>query len=514
MLARLGRDLPQWLRQPITLAQARARVRHGLATRESRFLRLMDRTVYSHPQSPYRALLRHIGCEPGDLRELVRRQGLEPALRSLTERGVYVTYDELKGRQPIVRGSLTVKPSAAHFDNPLLHPHIPMQTGGSGGRPVAVHQTLALNTELAEMDALTWDAHGVFEHTKACWTDNPITRLLIPAKLGRPLSYWFYRHQPLARPARAGTAYLRALYRLGGTPFPVVRHVDLDEVDRLAWWLERESRERGPICIAMTPSAAVRVARAACDAGRSLDRVTFAPRSEAVTEARHRNIAASGAGLIVDYGSLEVMSVAASCPHGTVADDLHLYTHRHAVIQRRREAMAGGPLVDALLFTSLSAQASKICFNAELGDYADLEERRGECCALGGLGLTTHLSRIRSFEKLTGEGVTVAASDVLRVIEEVLPARFGGASIDYQLVEQDDARSLPRLVLRAHPRVGPIDEVAIRRTLLEEFARGNLVDRNVASTWERARTIEIRREPPLASRAGKILPFHRDPQPR
>jgi hypothetical protein len=252
------------------------------------------------------------------------------------------------------------------------------------------------------------------------------------------------------------------------------------------------------------------VASAASEAGLRLDRVTIAPRSEAVTEARRANIAASGARLIVDYASREMMSVAAACVHGTAADDLHLYTHRHALIQRKRELFAGGPSVSAMLFTSLTDAAAKILLNSELGDSADIEERPGDCCALGGLGLTTHISNIRSFEKLTGEGVTVAGSHLLRVLEEILPARFGGSSVDYQLVEQDDARSLPSLVLRVHPRVGLVDESAMRAAILAELQRGNQVDKNVALTWGRAGTIRIHREAPLATRAGKVLPFHLD----
>ena len=76
-------------------------------------------------------------------------------------------------------------------------------------------------------------------------------------------------------------------------------------------------------------------------------------------------------------------------------------------------------------------------------------------------GLTTHLSTIRSFEKLTGEGVTVAGAHLLQVVEELFRPRFGGSSIDYQLVEQEDDRSLPRIVLRIHPRVGAVDEWAL-----------------------------------------------------
>jgi hypothetical protein len=39
---------------------------------------------------------------------LVRRDGLEDALRALYRAGVYLTVDEFKGRRPIVRGGQTI----------------------------------------------------------------------------------------------------------------------------------------------------------------------------------------------------------------------------------------------------------------------------------------------------------------------------------------------------------------------------------------------------------------------
>ena len=308
--------------------------------------------------------------------------------------------------------------------------------------------------------------------------------------------------------ARVGAAYLRGLLRLGGVAFPAVAHCDLDMADRMAGWLARAARRHGPILITLTTSAAVRVARAATASGLDLSRVTFAPRSEALTEARRRNIEASGARAFGDYGSREMMSVAVSCPNGVAADDFHVYSNRHALIRHRRELLAGGPAVDAMLFTSLTDAAAKILLNAEMGDYAEVEQREGACCALGELGLTTHISNVLSFEKLTGEGVTVPGSSLLRVLEEVLPDRFGGSSVDYQLVETEDESSLTRVVLRAHPRLGPIDEAAARQALLAELDHGNVIDQNIARIWKRAGTIEVRREPPLATRAGKVLPFH------
>ena len=92
----------------------------------------------------------------------------------------------------------------------------------------------------------------------------------------------------------------------------------------------------------------------------------------------------------------------------------------------------------------------------DTGDFGEVEEQACEC-ALGALGLTTHLRGIRSFEKLSGEGTTFVHTDLLRVLEEVLPARFGGAGDDYQVVETEQAEGILRLELAVSPRVGAVD---------------------------------------------------------
>jgi hypothetical protein len=57
------------------------------------------------------------------------------------------------------------------------------------------------------------------------------------------------------------------------------------------------------------------------------------------------------------------------------------------------------------------------------------------------------------------------------------------------------------------PEVGEIDEDAIRTALLDELGRGSAVDQYQAGIWRNAQTIQIRRESPLSTRAGKVLPF-------
>ena len=127
---------------------------------------------------------------------------------------------------------------------------------------------------------------------------------------------------------------------------------------------------------------------------------------------------------------------------------------------------------------------------------------------LGQLGLRTHLSEIRSFEKLTGEGASFARGNVQRILEETLPARFGGTSVDYQLAEEESSDSATRLVLRISPSVGPLDDAAVRATLWDELGREGVVERHNAEVWRQVGTVQISREPPLATKAGKILPFH------
>src|SRR5688572_25074891 len=83
MLARLTRDLPIFLRHPVTFARAAAKVQEQLRFREQRFLAVVERGIFANPRSPYLWLLRQAGCESGDLRKLVRELGLEGALAQL-----------------------------------------------------------------------------------------------------------------------------------------------------------------------------------------------------------------------------------------------------------------------------------------------------------------------------------------------------------------------------------------------------------------------------------------------
>jgi hypothetical protein len=118
MLARLTRDLPGFLRSPVTAEQAATSVKRRLETRSERFLETVARTIYGHAPSPYLRLLRAADCELGDLQDLVRREGIEGALAHIADQGIYVSFDEFKGRRQIVRGSERFAVAESDFDNP------------------------------------------------------------------------------------------------------------------------------------------------------------------------------------------------------------------------------------------------------------------------------------------------------------------------------------------------------------------------------------------------------------
>ena len=516
MLARLTRDLPGWLRMPLTLDAAQARIRHGLATRDARFLDVAERAIYYHPRSPYRALLRNAGCTLGDLRALVAGEGGEGALAQLSAQGVYVTVDEMKGRLPIVRGSFRATPRDTDFDNPVAPFHLLSFTGGSGGRPSRVRRSLDLLDELTDLDLIFAEVHGHIGVTPVVCFENPIDRLLRHVRAGADTMHWLYPVEPLSWQIHVLRAYVGTLARLAGRHLPPPVYLGVDEAPAFAAWLADRVAQTGPVLCVTTPSAAVRAAVAAVAAGRSLQGVTFTLRGEAVTAARRRDIEAAGAYVFTLYGAAEAVTMTASCPNPVASDDGHIMAHRFALTSRDRPIWEGGPVVSALQVTTLTDAAPKICFNTHLGDCGDIEVRTPDCCGFGALGFTTHLSNVRSFEKLTGEGMTVVGANFTRLIEEDLPARFGGSSVDYQLVEQENAAGLTELVLRVHPRIGPVDETALRNALLADLERGDTIDRHVAQVWRRLETIRISREPPLATPAGKIYPFRiaRGPSPR
>ena len=68
-------------------------------------------------------------------------------------------------------------------------------------------------------------------------------------------------------------------------------------------------------------------------------------------------------------------------------------------------------------------------------------------------GFTLQARDIFSYGKVTCQGITMYASDLIELLETTLPAQFGGSPGDYQLVELEGAGQT-EMVLRVSPRPG------------------------------------------------------------
>jgi len=61
--AHLAVRLPGYLYRTIDLEGGSALIRRRIEEREASFLELTQRAIYAQPDSPYRALLEHAGCD-------------------------------------------------------------------------------------------------------------------------------------------------------------------------------------------------------------------------------------------------------------------------------------------------------------------------------------------------------------------------------------------------------------------------------------------------------------------
>ena len=141
-----------------------------------------------------------------------------------------------------------------------------------------------------------------------------------------------------------------------------------------------------------------------------------------------------------------------------------------------------------------------------MDDYGDVSfENCG--CPLHAYGYTTHLKNIRSYRKLTGEGVTLLGSDLIEIIEQVLPARSGGTPLDYQFREMEDPDGFTRLYLVIHPRLEIADEQQVIQTILQALRSSSASDA-VRTVWQQTGTLRIKRAEPIWTKNGKLLPLH------
>jgi hypothetical protein len=514
MYARFTRGLAGFLRRRISVEEARAMLRERLARREDSFLRLVERGIYGYPRSPYLPLLEVAGCQFGDLRNMVRADGLDATLQKLREAGVYVTFEEFKGREPIVRGGRTIPVQARDFDNPYLSTSYYARSGGTTGAGTRVPIDLDHIVENSSQDLLTYAAHGLLgvptATTYGAFPDGFGT-LLIRIPSGQIPRRWFSPiagrdfHVPLRQ--RAATEYVLLLARLMGTRLPRPELVRFDQAAVVARWVAATLKTEGRCLVRGHVSTAVRVVVAAESEGLDMTGAVFMGGGEPPTPAKVREITRRHARWIPNYVFTEAGRVGTGCARPLDPTDVHFMRDTLALIQHPRQAPGTDIMVDAFHFTTLSPKAPKLLLNVESDDYGVLE-RRSCGCPFDELGLTDHIRQIYSFRKLTGEGVTLIGSEMTRILEEVLPARLGGSPLDYQLLEEEDERGLTKLSLVISPRIAIADERSVIEIVQRALAEGGMAADSAQAVWREAQTLRVKRMEPIGTARGKLMPLH------
>jgi hypothetical protein len=512
--ARLLWRMPRWLRRPVTLHEARATLAERLRCRAETFLATVRRGIFAYPRRPYARLLALAGCEYGDLEGLVRHEGLEGALATLFRRGVYLTVDELKGRRPVTRGSARFEITPQQLRNPLVGRDLTLYTGGSGGRRTPVPVVFDFLRERAVDQLIEIDARGAARWRHAIWTvpgGMPLALILWYTAAGQRLDRWFLQIDPRHADLPPRYRWVQGLLRVGGflarVDLPAPTSAPLDDPLPVARWMaDCLARGETPHLWSF-PSSVLRLCRAAEAAGLHLRGAQFTVSGEPLTPPRVAAIDRIGARVASVYGTAETYAIGLSCQHPRDADDMHVVSDLAALIQAGAEGDAAGFPADALLFTSLRPAAPLLLINASLGDQGQLDDHA--CgCPLAAVGWTRHVREIRSFEKLNAGGVTFLDVDVATVLDDLLPARFGGGPADYQLLEEEDAEGQPRVTLLVDPRLGALDEHAVAETFFTALAGIGDAERVAQLQWRQAGWLGVRRERPNLTGAGKILHLH------
>jgi len=511
---RFALGLRNFLKEQISLEQSREIIRERLQNREGSLLAIVKKAIYENKSSPYLKLLRSAGCEFDDFKQMVVSEGIEPALRKLSKESIYITVDEFKGKKEVIRGSETFSFKEKDFDNPFLSQYFEARSGASRSAGTRILFDFDFLAQESVYYSAILDANHAYGDPFSLWVPilpggGPLIMLLF-RKGGKPPVKWF---SPVDEKGfmpslkhRLGNNYIVWVGKAFGAKWSGPDYVAMDEALIVARWIAQTLKELGGCCLNTYVSAAVRVCQAARENNLDISGAKFIVSGEPLTQTKIREIESVGATAFCYYWFTEAGFIGGSCPNSTEGD-MHLYKDSVAVIQHQREVPHAKVSVDAFLFTSLLPSAPKVLLNVESGDYGEIDTR--SCgCRFDDLGLIDHIYNVRGFDKLTSAGMTFVGTDLIRIIEEVLPAKFGGAYTDYQMVEEEDDKGHTRMSVIVSPEVGPIDEEELIQTIINELRKGEDTQRMMAEVWLQAKTLRVKRNRPLTTARGKLLPLH------
>jgi hypothetical protein len=487
-------------------------IRHQLENREGIFLDTTRRVIFANPRNPYHEMFRLAGCAFEDLEHAVNKDGLEATLAVLHRQGVFLTHDEFKGKAPIVRAGRHIPARTSDFRNPLYTGLTESSSSGSRSKGTKTPQSTEYRLyrearSLFRDRGLGLGGFARVELKPILPSGAGLWAGLRARREGHKVERWYAVGGTL-RDSGHYRWLTHGMVRLGnllGSEAPLPTYLPPNDFAPVSEWIARRRLKGGACLVNSFTSSAVRVAAAAMDKGLDIRGTLFLVGGEALSDAKRAVIERTGAEVYPCYALTEVGLVGHACRQMKTGNCVHLFHDSLAVISHHRRAPLSDTEVNSLLFTSLLPFAPLVLINAEMDDNAVIEPSRCECM-FSRFGFTQQVRDISSFGKLTGQGMTLVGTDVVRILEEVLPAQMGGGPGDYQLVEHEGS-SQTQLTLRVSPRVRVSSAEKIRGCFLNELRKyygGTLAVR----TWSHAEGVDVVIAEPFSTITGKVLPLH------
>ena len=506
--SRMAIGIAQTMRTPLP-TDPEERIRERFQRREQSFLELTERVVFRKPDHPYAAMFRLAGCEFGDLEAMVRRDGLEPVLLRLRREGVYLTHQEWKGKQPIVRGGREIAGSPESFRNPFVRGWMQTSSSGSSGRPVTAPRSLDAWVHNASYRDLRVKEFGldrrcVIELKPILPFGAGLQTVIHAHRMGAPVDRWFSLGSTFSGSGhyRMMTRAMLVLANMMGARAPFPSYLPPNDFLPVVQHIARRRSEGRECVVQGFTSPLVRVAGTALAKGVDISGTTFMCGGEALTPGKLDVFEAAGARAYASYVITEVSHVGMPCP-AMKGNTVHLLQDSVATIVYRRPSPYGeGIPVDSLHFTTLQRHAPLVFINVEMDDQGQLLPATCDC-ALSRIGFRTLVTDINSFGKMSPQGMTFHGTDLQRVLEVDLPARLGGELGDYQLVECEAENQQTQLRLYVSPRVGLCDPERAGKVFLEVM-RPQWGGALATGQWIHTGGLEVVVAEPFATRTGKV----------
>jgi len=360
--SRLALDLRIFLQNRITLEQSKRVLKERLRIREQNFITLVQKGIYQNPRNPFCRMLRAAGCEFGDIETMVNGNGIEPTLQKLLAEGVYLSWEEFKGKKDVVRGSSRFQFKQRDLDNPFIPGWYEGRSSGSrsGGTRTKFDLKNRLEKSYYRLPMLA--ASNAMDYPLGCWKEVPpsmngISNVLEFWIAGKPIARWFStvdeRQVKSSLRDRLALRYILYGGRLWGAKLARPEYINLGDAHKISRWMADTRKQFGGCSLSSSVSSAIKVCHAAMEHELDIRGSNFFTGGEPLTEAKRRHIEASGASVIPEYAFSEVGRIGIGCSSGRAIDDLHLLSDSVALIQHQRRVEHIDLPVSTFLFTPL-----------------------------------------------------------------------------------------------------------------------------------------------------------------